>query len=58
MIKITIKGLNTITYPHLDFWDWKIMLYLFLGGVSAGMLVMCEIANLTKGEPSKSFTIS
>lgn len=46
MIEIGITGTNTITFPYLEVWDWRIVLYLFLGGLSAGMLVMCSIANL------------
>ncbi|MEJ5226579.1 NrfD/PsrC family molybdoenzyme membrane anchor subunit [Thermodesulfovibrio sp.] len=46
MTEITITGLNAITYPYLEVWDWRIVIYLFLGGLSAGMLVMCSIANL------------
>lgn len=46
MIEITITGLNAITHPYLEVWDWRIVMYLFLGGLSAGMLVMCSIANL------------
>lgn len=46
MTEITITGLNSITHPYLEVWDWRIVIYLFLGGLSAGMLVMCSIANL------------
>ncbi|MEN2985743.1 MAG: NrfD/PsrC family molybdoenzyme membrane anchor subunit [Thermodesulfovibrionaceae bacterium] len=46
MSEITIIGLNAITYPYLKVWDWRIIIYLFLGGLSAGMLVMSSIANL------------
>jgi len=46
MIELSITGTNAITYPYLEVWDWRIIIYLFLGGLSAGMLVMCSIANL------------
>ncbi|MDI6715120.1 MAG: polysulfide reductase NrfD [Thermodesulfovibrio sp.] len=46
MIELSITGTNAITFPHLEVWDWRIVIYLFLGGLSAGMLVMCSIANL------------
>lgn len=46
MTEITITGLNAITHPHLEVWDWRIVIYLFLGGLAGGMLVMCSIANL------------
>jgi formate-dependent nitrite reductase membrane component NrfD len=41
-----ITGLNSITHPHLEVWDWTVAVYLFLGGLAAGMLVMSAIANL------------
>ena len=41
-----ITGLNTITHPHLEVWDWTVAVYLFLGGLAAGLLVMSAIANL------------
>lgn len=46
MIELSITGANSITFPYLEVWDWRIIIYLFLGGLSAGMLVMCSIANL------------
>ncbi|GAB6184147.1 NrfD/PsrC family molybdoenzyme membrane anchor subunit [Thermodesulfovibrio hydrogeniphilus] len=46
MIELSITGTNAITFPYLEVWDWRIVIYLFLGGLSAGMLVMCSIANL------------
>ncbi len=46
MIEISITGTNAITFPYLEVWDWRIVVYLFLGGLSAGTLVMCSIANL------------
>lgn len=48
MTELTITGINAITYPHVDVWDWKIAVYLFLGGLTAGLLVMSAIANLRK----------
>ncbi|RME67290.1 MAG: hypothetical protein D6778_03475, partial [Nitrospirae bacterium] len=50
MHEITITGTNAITYPHLHVWDWRIAIYLFLGGVTAGAMVMSAIANLRKGK--------
>ena len=46
MVEITITGTNAITFPHFEVWDWRIVLYLFLGGLAGGTLVMCSIANL------------
>jgi formate-dependent nitrite reductase membrane component NrfD len=50
MRELTITGINEITYPHLDIWDWRIALYLFLGGLTAGIMVMSAIANLRKSK--------
>lgn len=46
MIELSLTGTNAITFPHLEVWDWRIIIYLFLGGLSAGILVMSSIANL------------
>lgn len=44
-MEINITGTNAITYPHLHIWDWRIATYLFLGGVTAGLLVLSSIIN-------------
>lgn len=41
-----ITGINAITYPHLEVWNWLVAVYLFLGGLAAGLLVMSAVANL------------
>lgn len=43
MKEITITGINAITYPHLNIWDWRIALYLFLSGIAAGMMILCAM---------------
>jgi formate-dependent nitrite reductase membrane component NrfD len=48
MTEVTITGLNSITYPTLHAWDWRVAIYLFLGGLTAGILVMSAVANLRK----------
>jgi formate-dependent nitrite reductase membrane component NrfD len=50
MTELTITGINAITYPYLQVWDWRIAVYLFLGGLTAGILVMSAIANLRKSK--------
>lgn len=42
----TITGINEIVYPHLHVWNWMVAVYLFLGGLAAGLLVMSAVANL------------
>jgi protein NrfD len=47
-MEITITGTNALTYPYVHVWDWRIAIYLFLGGLTAGLLVMSAIANLRR----------
>ncbi len=48
MTEVAITGLNSITHPYLHAWDWRVAVYLFLGGLTAGILVMSAVANLRK----------
>jgi protein NrfD len=48
-MEITITGANAITYPSLHIWDWTVSLYLFCGGLAAGLLIMSAVANLKEG---------
>jgi protein NrfD len=48
-MEITITGANAITYPTLHIWDWMVSVYLFCGGLAAGLLIMSAIANLKAG---------
>ncbi len=58
-MEITVTGVNAITSPNLQAWDWRLALYLFFGGLSAGVAVMSSILRLTKrgtaaaGEPAR-----
>lgn len=49
-MEVTITGVNAITSPHLHIWDWRVAVYLFLGGLSAGAMVMSAVANLRPGK--------
>ncbi len=44
MQEITITGINSITYPRLEVWDWLIAMYLFLGGMAAGLMVLSAVS--------------
>ncbi len=44
MKEIAITGANAITYPHLEIWNWAISIYLFLGGMVAGLMVLGAIS--------------
>lgn len=48
-MEITITGANAITFPTLYVWDWRVSLYLFLGGLSAGLAIMTSILHVRKG---------
>lgn len=48
-MELTITGINAATSPHLHVWDWRVALYLFLGGLSAGLAVMASILNVRQG---------
>ncbi len=50
-MEITITGANAITYPSLHVWNWMVSVYLFCGGLAAGLLIMSAVANLL-GEPA------
>ena len=57
MIEITSSRHNPLIDPVLAVWSWEIPLYLFVGGVVAGMMVIAGIAMLrtAKGEDTRSF---
>jgi formate-dependent nitrite reductase membrane component NrfD len=57
MLDITTTRHNPLIDPHLAVWSWEIPLYLFVGGVVAGMMVLAGIAMLriAKGDDSKTF---
>jgi len=47
-MEMTITGINAATSTHLHVWDWRGALYLFLGGLSAGLAVMTSILHMRK----------
>jgi protein NrfD len=57
MLEITTTRHNPLIDPNLATWSWEIPLYLFFGGVVAGMIVLAGIAMLrvARGEDSKTF---
>ncbi len=48
-MEITVTGANALAFPNLLVWDWRVALYLFLGGLSAGLAVMASVLHLRKG---------
>ncbi len=57
MIEITSTKLNPNTIPHLHVFGWEIPVYLFLGGLSAGLLVISAIKILTKEDAINSRSV-
>ena len=57
MIELTTTRHNPLIDPQLHVWGWEIPLYLFLGGVVAGMMVFAGLAMLrtAKGEDTRGF---
>jgi formate-dependent nitrite reductase membrane component NrfD len=57
MLEITTTRHNPGIDPSLHVWGWEIPLYLFVGGMVAGMMVLAGWAMLrtAKGEDTKTF---
>jgi formate-dependent nitrite reductase membrane component NrfD len=57
MLEFTTTRHNPLIDPQLAVWSWEIPVYLFLGGVVAGMMVLGGLAMLrvARGEDSKAF---
>ena len=46
MLEITSTRHNPLIDPHLAVWSWEIPVYLFVGGIVAGMMVLAGLAML------------
>lgn len=57
MLEITSTRHNHLIDPHLGVWSWEIPIYLFVGGIVAGMMVLGGLAMLrqARGEDTRSF---
>ncbi len=57
MLEITSTRHNPFVDPQLHVWGWEIPVYLFFGGMIAGMMILAGIAmlRLAKGEDPESF---
>jgi protein NrfD len=57
MLDITSTRHNHLVDPVLSVWSWEIPVYLFFGGMIAGMMVLAGInmLKLAKGERAESF---
>lgn len=47
-MEVTVTGANALAFPHIHVWDWRVALYLFLGGLSAGLVVMAAVLHLRR----------
>lgn len=57
MLEITTTRDNPLVDPGLHVWGWEIPVYLFVGGVVAGMMILAGVAmmRIAKGEDPKGF---
>jgi formate-dependent nitrite reductase membrane component NrfD len=57
MLELTTTRHNPLIDPALGIWSWEIPVYLFLGGIVAGMMVLAGIAMLrvARGDDPRTF---
>ena len=48
MPEVDVTGINEISYPHMGTWEWHVAVYLFLGGLVAGMMIFSAWFRLRK----------
>lgn len=51
-ITVTTNKVNPLVDPSLHIWGWDVAIYLFLGGLTAGILVIAAVMNL-RGKENK-----
>jgi formate-dependent nitrite reductase membrane component NrfD len=60
MLEITSTRHNPLVDPQLHVWGWEIPVYLFFGGMIAGMMILAGVAmlRLARGEdPDRFFSV-
>jgi formate-dependent nitrite reductase membrane component NrfD len=57
MLEVTTTRHNPLVDPQLAVWGWEIPLYLFVGGIVAGMMIIAGVGmlRLARGEDTKGF---
>lgn len=57
MLEFSTTRQTPLVDPHLGVWSWEIPVYLFLGGVVAGLMVMGGLAllRIARGEDGRRF---
>jgi protein NrfD len=49
MTEVDLFRANAHIDPHLSIWGWEIPVYLFLGGVSAGVMILSAVIAMRRG---------
>jgi formate-dependent nitrite reductase membrane component NrfD len=52
MHEIDTARFNVLVDPHLQVWGWEIPVYLFLGGMAAGIMILAALLQRRGGERS------
>jgi formate-dependent nitrite reductase membrane component NrfD len=52
--EVSVVGENPGIFPSLHIWGWEIAVYLFLGGLVAGLLVLSGLAHWRSEKPAES----
>lgn len=57
MLELTTTRHNPLVDPQLQVWGWEIPLYLFLGGLVAGLMILGGLAmrRIARGDDPRSF---
>src|SRR5512134_2030701 len=57
MLELSTTRHNPLVDPQLSVWSWEIPVYLFLGGMVAGMMILAGAAMLrvARGEDPRGF---
>lgn len=48
MTESDLTGLNPITHPELATWEWPVAVYLFLGGLVGGLMILVAVLRLRR----------
>jgi len=54
MTEIDVARHSLLIDPHLHIWGWEIPVYLFLGGMAAGLLILTSLLAMRPGERTPS----
>ncbi|MDT8446850.1 MAG: NrfD/PsrC family molybdoenzyme membrane anchor subunit [bacterium] len=57
MTEIVSNKLNPDVLPHLAIWNWEVPVYLFLGGLAAGLLVISSMSLILRQRSNSKPTV-